>query len=56
MLGDDAGMEVVGKLVAAQAAVFARASMDPISRQAAREAALEAVTGSYVSPHLPCTC
>lgn len=55
MLGDDAGMEVVGKLVSAQAAVFARASMDPVSRQAAREAAQEAVTGSYVSPHLPCT-
>lgn len=49
MLGDDAGMEIVGKLVEAQAAVFARASMDPVSRKAAREAAQEAVTGSYVS-------
>ena len=50
MLGDDKGMEVVAKLVAAQATVFAKASLDPISRQAAREAAMEAVTGSYVSP------
>lgn len=48
MLGDEQGMEVVGKLVAAQAVVFAKASMEPLSRQAAREAAEEAVTGSYV--------
>ena len=48
MLGDDKGMEVVAKLVAAQASVIAKTSMDPISRQAAREAAMEAVTGSYV--------
>ena len=49
VLADDKGMEVVGKLVAAQAAVFARASLDPIARNAAREAAKEAVMGSYVS-------
>ncbi len=49
MLGDEKAMAVVGKLVAAQAAVFAKASLDPLARQAAREAAMEAVTGSYVS-------
>ena len=49
VLGDEQGMAVVGKLVAAQAVVFAKASMDPLSRQAAREAAEEAVSGSYVS-------
>ena len=49
VLGDDQGMEVVGKLVAAQAVLFAKVSMDPLARQAAREAAKEAVTGSYVS-------
>jgi len=49
VLADDKGMEVVGKLVAAQAAVFARASLDPVARNAAREAAKEAVMGSYVS-------
>ena len=49
VLADDQGMEVVGKLVAAQAAVFARASLDPVARNAAREAAKEAVMGSYVS-------
>ena len=52
VLGDEKAMAVVGKLVAAQAAVFAKASLDPVARQAAREAAMEAVTGSYVRlPH-----
>ena len=49
MLGADKGLEVVAKLIAAQANVFAKASLEPISRRAAREGAMEAVTGSYVS-------
>ncbi len=49
VLGDEQGMQVVGKLVAAQAVLFAKTSMDPLAREAAREAAKEAVTGSYVS-------
>ena len=49
VLGDEKAMAVVGKLVAAQADVFAKASLQPGARQAAREAAMEAVTGSYVS-------
>lgn len=56
MLGDDKGLEVVAKLIAAQATVFAKASLTPISRQAAREGAMEAVTGSYVSTTLMLTC
>ena len=48
VLGDDQGMEVVGKLVAAQAVLFAKTSMDPLAREATREGAKEAVTGSYV--------
>lgn len=57
VLGDEKAMAVVGKLVAAQAAVFAKASLDPLARQAAREAAMEAVTGSYVRlPHSPHDC
>ena len=53
VLGDEQGMQVVGKLVAAQAVLFAKTSMDPLAREAAREAAKEAVTGSYVRgcPH-----
>lgn len=56
MLGDVAGMDVVGKLVAAQVDIITRASLSPLGRKAAREAATEAVTGSYVSaasPHHP---
>ena len=49
VLGDEKAMAVVGKLVTAQANVFAKASLDPVARRAAREAAMEAVTGSYVS-------
>ena len=57
MLGDDKGLEVVAKLIAAQANVFAKASLEPISRQAAREGAMEAVAGSYVSnTHMLISC
>ncbi len=57
VLGDEKTMAVVGKLVGAQATVFAEASLSPIARRAAREGAMEAVTGSYVSlPCLPLSC
>ena len=46
-LGDDKARDVVGKLIAAQATVFAECSMTPVSRQAAREGAMEAF------PHWP---
>ncbi len=43
-------MEVVGRLVASQAIILAKAAVDPVGRVAAREGAMEAVTGSYVRP------
>lgn len=46
-------MEVVGRLVASQAIILAKAAVDPIGRHAAREGAMEAVTGSYVRPSYP---
>lgn len=62
-LGSEKGMAVVGRLVASQATVFAKASIDPIGRQAAREGAKEIVIGSYVGfcssqrPHAAtCAC
>lgn len=59
ILGGKKGIDVVGKLVASQANVLAKASLDDIGRQGAREGAMEAVVGSYVrlqapelSPHM----
>ncbi|BDA47208.1 hypothetical protein COCOBI_10-0530 [Coccomyxa sp. Obi] len=46
-LGSEKGMEVVGRLVASQAIILAKAAVDPVGRIAAREGAMEAVTGSY---------
>ncbi len=46
-------MEVVGRLVASQAIILAKATVDPVGRTAAREGAMEAVTGSYARPFCP---
>ncbi|CAL8472335.1 g11878 [Coccomyxa elongata] len=47
ILGGKKGIDVVGKLVASQANVLAKASLNDTGRQGAREGAMEAVVGSY---------